>query len=430
MRGLEVGSNTARMQTAIPIRIVRNRLTGILAATLSLASVAGGVAWAADTPSQLTTALTAGKPYAALRYRFERVDEEPLAEEAHASTLRLRFGYETAVWHGLNALIEVDQLAAVGTEAFDSTRNGRTNRPIVADPPATDLNQATLRWRHGSDEWLVGRQRLALDNYRFVGNVGWRQNEQTFDALTWRSKRVPRTALTLGYIDNVNRVFGPDAGAPPADLRARGVIAHAAIDAKALGVATPFVHLFDFRNAPALSHRNVGIHWFGQRKWNQWSANWSASFVLQSDYADNPTSYDANYWQLEAGLGRGPLTIKVGQETLEGDATRSERRFQTPLATLHAFQGWADKFLTTPPQGIEDRYAMLALKWRGAEAQLVWHDFGAEAVSRNYGSEWDASLGRRFGVRTDVLLKAARYEAGGFARDTTKVWLQVAAEFK
>jgi hypothetical protein len=247
MRGLEVGSNTARMLTAIPIRIVRNRLTGILAATLSLASVAGGVAWAADTPSLLTTALTPGKPYAALRYRFERVDEEPLAEEAHASTLRLRFGYETAVWHGLNALIEVDHLAAVGTEAFDSTRNGRTNRPIVADPPATDLNQATLRWRHGSDEWLVGRQRLALDNYRFVGNVGWRQNEQTFDALTWRSKRLPRTALTLGYIDNVNRVFGPDAGAPPADLRTRGALAHAAIDAKAFGVVTPLATLHAFQ---------------------------------------------------------------------------------------------------------------------------------------------------------------------------------------
>jgi hypothetical protein len=430
MRGLGRGRHTARMQTVIPIRIVRKRLAGTLTASLLLASVLGGKALAADMPPNLTTVLTGGKPYAALRYRFEQVDEDPFARQAHASSLRLRFGYETVAWRGASALIEVDHLAAIGAEAFDSTRNARTNRPIVADPPATDLNQAALRWRIGPDEWLVGRQRLTLDNHRFFGNVGWRQNEQTFDALTWRSKRVPRTALTLGYIDNVNRVFGPDAGAPPADLRTRGALAHAAIDAKALGVVTPFVHLLDFRNAPALSHRNAGLHWVGQRKWKRWSANWSASFAAQSDYADNPTRYSANYWQLEAGVARGPLAIKLGQETLEGDATRAERRFQTPLATLHAFQGWADKFLTTPPQGIEDRYATLTFKWRGAEAQLTWHDFGAEAVSRNYGSEWDASVGRRFGARTDVLLKAARYEADGFARDTTKLWLQVAAEFK
>jgi hypothetical protein len=193
---------------------------------------------------------------------------------------------------------------------------------------------------------------------------------------------------------------------------------------------TPFVHLLDIRNAPALAHRNIGILWVGARKFGAWTASGSLSFARQEDYGNNPTDYDANYWQIEAGVTREPVTIKIGQETLSGDATRPERRFQTPLATLHAFQGWADKFLATPAQGIEDRYASVGLKWRGIDAQLVWHDFGAEAVSRDYGTEWDASVGRRFGARTDVLLKAARFDSDGFARDTTKLWLQVAAEFK
>jgi hypothetical protein len=41
-----------------------------------------------------------------------------------------------------------------------------------------------------------------------VGNVGWQQNEQTFDALSIVTQALPQTQGTYVYLTNVNRVFG------------------------------------------------------------------------------------------------------------------------------------------------------------------------------------------------------------------------------
>ena len=46
--------------------------------------------------------------------------------------------------------------------------------------------------------------------------------------------------------------------------------------------------------------------------------------------------------------------IGGGYEVLGADDGAALTSFQTPLATLHKFQGWADKFLTTPPNGIRE----------------------------------------------------------------------------
>jgi len=387
------------------------------------------VAGAAPTESALAAAITGGKPAVELRYRAEHVDEDSFADDALASTLRIRLSYETAKWRDLSALVEVDNVASIGSETYNSTRNGHTTRPVVADPTAIDLNQAALRYAHAKDSIVLGRQRLVLDNQRFVGNVGWRQNEQTYDGLTINTGRLPRTAFTYSYIANVNRVFGPDAGTPPADLRTHAHVVHASRDLEAWGKLAVFGYLLDVDNAAALSQRTFGALWTGKRSFGKSALSWSLAYSGQGDYANNPVDYSAHYTQIELAGTRGPITLRLGQEILTGDAARPGRSFQTPLATLHAFQGWADKFLTTPPQGIEDRYAALMGKWGAINAQLAWHDFQAEAVARDYGTEWDVSIGRRFGERIDVLLKGARYSADSFSTDTTKIWLQVSADF-
>ena len=53
---------------------------------------------------------------------------------------------------------------------------------MVPDPRGTELNrfQITNTSLPGTRTTL-GRQRIVLDDSRFVGNVGFRQNEQTFD---------------------------------------------------------------------------------------------------------------------------------------------------------------------------------------------------------------------------------------------------------
>jgi hypothetical protein len=389
---------------------------------------AGATVHAAD--SDLATALTGGKLQLSLRARIEDVDDQALARNATATTFRARLGYETRAWNHFSALFEVDHLGVLGPETFNSTRNGRTDRPTIADPPATDLNQAALKVSLSRDELVIGRQRLNLDNQRFIGGSAWRQNEQTFDALTWRSRQIPSTLLTLSYIDNVNRVYGPDPGSPPPDLRSHSFLAHAALDLKSAGKLSLFGHWFDLYSAPANSHQNLGLLWTGSRALgNQWTLPWSASYVRQQDYAGNPVHYSARYYQLELGAARPSWGLRAGIEALGGDAALPERRFQTPLATLHAYQGWADKFLATPPQGVRDFYLAANARLNGVEAQLAWHDFRADAVSRSYGSEWDASVSRKFGAHCELLLKLARYDASGFAADTRKLWLQLLTSF-
>ena len=160
-----------------------------------------------------------------------------------------------------------------------------------------------------------------------------------------------------------------------------------------------------------------------------WKLPFAFSYATQDDYKSNPVNYSADYWQAEAGISYGPHTIKVGREVLEGHATRAGAAFRTPLATLHAFQGWVDKFLTTPPQGVEDTYVGFMTKVGPANCQVFWHDYQAEAVNRDYGTEWNASVGFIFAKRYELLFKAGRYNADGFGTDATKVWVMATATF-
>ena len=55
-------------------------------------------------------------------------------------------------------------------------------------------------------------------------------------------------------------------------------------------------------------------------------------------------------------LAFGPVKILLNVKSEGADKGAPFTSFQTLLATLHKFQGWADKFLTTPPNGIRDLY--------------------------------------------------------------------------
>jgi hypothetical protein len=150
-------------------------------------------------------------------------------------------------------------------------------------------------------------------------------------------------------------------------------------------------------------------------------------YARQRGYASNPRSFSHDYLSIEAGVKREQLEAKLGLEVLEGNGRTA---LQTPLATLHAFNGWADQFLITPVNGLEDRYASITgeLPWRGL-APLKWtlvaHDFYPNRPGARYGQEWDASLATSLGKGWTALLKVADYQADAFGRDTRKLWLQV-----
>lgn len=363
------------------------------------------------------------------RLRQEAVDDDSYPRSADAGTLRSRLALNSASFHGLRGLVEVDDVRAYATN-YQSTTRGPADRPVVADPTGTDLNVAALEWTRGKTRLVAGRQRINLDQQRFVGGSGWRQNEQTFDGAfaSWQ----PRASLELSaaYLTQVNRVFGPSNGTQQARWHGDVAVLQGQWKSALAGTWTPFFLAMRFDNAAAVSNRTLGLVWRQQVPLaGGWSLPLAAAWATQSDAGRNPTDYTTHYSLVEAGLGKGAFSAKLGREVLGGHATLPGRRFQTPLATLHAFQGWVDKFLTTPPQGVEDTYASVQWKTPRATAQLVWHDFRAAAVNRPYGEEWDASVSLPFATRYEVLLKGGRYRSTGYGTSATKLWAQFSAKF-
>ncbi len=375
----------------------------------------------------LTGQAVAGDWSADLRYRHEYVDDEAFGQEAHADTLRLRLGWSGELRRGFSAGAELEGVAELG-DHFNSGANGRTAYPVVPDARALEINRAWLGWRGERLAATLGRQRLLLDNQRFVGNVGWRQNEQTFDAL--RLEYAPADAFRLRYAwaGRVHRVAGDEARDPLA--RERELDAHFlnAAWTGAAGTLVGYGYWLDDRDLASASSRTLGLRWSGQRGLGPGTFGWTLESARQHEHADNPRDFSLGYLLVEPSWKQAGLTWKLGLERLEGDGVVG---FQTPLATLHAFNGWADKFGTTPANGLEDRYASVSGPLAGGRLgwTVAWHDFSADRGGADYGREWDASLSFPLPGDLKGLLKLADYRSDGFARDTRKLWLQLEWKF-
>ena len=380
----------------------------------------------------LTDALTEGQVVIDARYRYEHVDQQGFSEEARASTGRLRLGYGTEAWHHVAAFVEFEALRSIGGQTYNSTQHGNTQYPTVADPEDEEVNQAFLSYAAPRKTLIkLGRQRIKLANDRFVGNVGWRQLEQTFDALSVTSRPTERIAIFAGYLNNANRIFGEHNPVPTsADLDLDTYLAQVELDTEP-GTFTAYAHFLELEDTPAASHHNLGLRFAGRRALSERvTAVYAAEYAAQRGYEDAPSTVDADYALLEAGVEPGPWALKVGWEHLGGDGTYG---FQTPLATLHTFQGWADRFAGgTPAAGIEDLYLSAARRIGGYALTAVYHDFAADSGGFDYGSEIDALATKTFG-KVDFTLKFADYVADvappaplpPFALDTRIVWFMM-----
>ena len=381
-----------------------------------------------------TEAITEGDATLSFRYRFEFVDQDPVANDAKASTLRSRLTYKTASWSDFSAVLEMDNIANIGPDDYNSSRNGKTTYPVVADPTGTSVNEAYIQFAGMKNTVLkYGRQRINLDGQRFVGGVGWRQNEQTFSGLRAVNKSVSDLELNYIYIADVSRIFGPDDGAPGTPARSfdsNSHLVHAVYSGLQAGRLSAYGYFLDLESAPASSSRTFGLRFAGASDLSgETRLKYTLEFARQSDYKDNPNNYSENYFLGELGVAFDRYSIMLGYESLGGQDGDPTMSFQTPLATLHKFQGWADKFLSNPAGGTTDIYLSFGARLGDYKAALVYHQFDQEDGSLDYGDEWDFSISRKFAGGYGALLKFASYSADSLASDTTKIWLMFTASY-
>ncbi len=393
------------------------------------------LAWPAAGADANDRTLAGGKLGFDLRYRHENVEQDGKPLAADANTLRMRINWASGEIGGFSGFLELDHNEALGGQDYDDTRNGRTEHPVIADPEGTDLNQAWVQHEvAGKTLVRLGRQRINLDNQRFVGSSDWRQNEQTFDALRIETKVIRGVIAGYSFVDQVNRVNGPDSGTPPATLEGASHLLNLKLTSLPAGELVAYGYFLDFDDAPQLSSQTLGARYELKHEVAKgWNLKGALELARQEDAGGNPARIDANYALMDLHLLTASLDLFVGREMLSGergDFTSTENpAFQTPLATLHKWQGWADKFLTTPPAGIEDIYLGLGVKLAGWNALAVWHDFSAEATDQRYGDELNVFVARKFAKRYEVLVKYADYDADEGFTDTRKFWVQLSASF-
>ncbi|MCP5411416.1 MAG: hypothetical protein H6924_04670 [Alphaproteobacteria bacterium] len=425
-----------------------------LASTVTLCPLAPALA-----ASGIVNAIAAGRPVIDLRGRFESAADASKTVDANALTLRARLGYETDSWNGLSLQADFDQVWS--NDAYNSTRNGKTDYPVVADPSITGLNR--LQLTYASDfgtRFVLGRQRLLIGNQRFVGNSGWRQHEQTFDAVSAVNTSVSSLKLTYAWLYRINRIFGPDLPSPSTSTAAAaGQASYLKSDSHILdGVYTGvprlrvegYAFLLDLRApgyatlpAQVTAASRLSTRTYGGRADYSFAptdgvtGKVTGEFAHQDNYAGNPLSFGLNYW-----LGEGSATWKgvtglAGYEILEGNGAIG---FATPLATLHAFNGWADMFLTTPANGLKNFYLRASYNvpadFIGAKTLVInatWHDFKTDNLNTGIGTEWDTSAELTVDSNLSFLLKYADYNGAGAAVrgfvDKSVFWLQTAYKY-
>ena len=397
--------------------------------TMSLLSLAMAEAHATDV---FTDAIKAGKATFQVRPRVEFVDDDgaATADPAKAFIVRSVLGYKLAPIAGITAYAEAEDIRALGDDYHVPVVQPKAKYAAVIDPENTAINQA---WLSGYG-FKVGKQKVVYNNARFIGDVAFRQDDQTFTAISYeKAKLLAWLDVQASYANKVAMINGQDGeiSLPIVNLKARTPLGAnvtlfwAGLEGKeAAGLTVPGAGLL--ANVGQDKSREYRVLKVDGKKGK---FLYDLSYGKQLAYADGTevNAPDADYRDIQLGYDFGPVLVRLQQETLE-------QGFQTPLATLHAFNGWADRFLVTPAGGLVDTNIKFSGKAAGLGFTLAVHQFDAESGGKTFGREIDASVSKAFSPQWSAMVKVAQYDGSGEdasanTKDVVKAWAQVDYKF-
>ena len=352
-------------------------------------------------------------------------------DTANAVTTRLRLGLLSPVFHGLQGYAEYQGVYAMDSD-YNSTLNGKTGYSTVADPYESELDQLWISYAGIPDTVIKGgRQVILFDDQRFIGNVGWRQLQQTFDSvlITHNNQQLFGLTVNAGYIGRVKTITTTTESVTAPILNVNYKLGD-------YGNMVGYGYWLDYTDPGANAVYYKSSQTYGLRLTNylkqgdsfklndnyglQYTAEWS----IQSNYQSNPNNYTVNRWNLMGGFTAYMFTFQGAMEQLDG--VGKNKAFQTPLGTNFAFQGWADQFLVTPDNGIRDVFGTVTTSLDRGEVALtgVYHDFFDDTGNIHYGQEWDFLASKKFGKHYTLLARYAYYNADQYSTDTQKIWVQ------
>ena len=487
--------------------IKRNLLS--LHVCLALAAFAGhafaeeAAAPAAEEEYTFMSSVKEGKNLTSFRLRYENVSQDGLQpptivgatanptatqdlKDANALTLRSLIGWQTAPFHNFSFSAQLIDVSKLNDHFNDSTNgaliNSVSNQPDkvqyakVIDPDYTGVNQLYVDWTGiKNTKFRLGRQQINLDNVRFIGDIGFRQVMQVFDGVSVLNKSIPDTEVFLGHMESVRQITTV--------LRTKGALEMANIRYR----ISPTEYLIGYSYLSSFEDLGLGRAWFGNagvagtptaltagaalgkngaanQKADQGNktfglrldgihlftpnlrALYTAEYAKQTDYSGGDSRIDADYYKIGGGVGIDNFNVRIDQE-LRG-SNDSKYAFQTPFGTNHLFQGWADKFLATPLEGIQDTFVTATYRYDDFVFFADYHvlksdnDFNkvGGGTGDQYGTEWNVAATYNYSKNIMAKLEYAQFKeddhyallpatldnvAGnrGRIRNTDKLWL-------
>lgn len=414
-------------------------------------------------PQTFLDAIQQGKSLNSIRTRYEFVDQTafqtnvvdalPL-KNSYAFTTRTLLGWQTASFNNLSFAAQISDVH----EFNDQFNDRRDNLPEhsngsgassaykrqfsnIVDPGYTDINQLFVDWTGiANTKARVGRQVVNLDNVRFVGDIAFRQNTQVFDGLSvlntslrateifaahFDRVRQVNTKLRSGNIDIINAKYRIT---PTISLSGYGYFIDVANlsqnngNPSAIGIAAqggnglgPNNDIVTNADTDA-SSKTIGLRFDGtQALTKHWKVLFTTEYAKQDDYRGGNGLIDAHYFKVGGGAAYNNWSIRLDYEKLASND--SQYAFQTPLGTNHLFQGWADHFLATPRQGIDDVFITAAGNVDKCKLYAEYHVLSADKkfqtldgrLGSEYGTEFDASIMYPFNAAFWAKLEYAKF---------------------
>ena len=417
-----------------------------------------------------------GKNLTSFRLRYEKVSQDgnapttPAApfKDANALTLRSLIGWQTAPYQNFSFGAQLIDVSKLNDNFSDSTSgtliNAASNQPDklqyakVVDPDYTGVNQLFVDWTGiKNTKFRLGRQNINLDNVRFIGDIGFRQVMQVLDGASVLNKSTPDTEVYLAHFEAVRQIN--------TKLRTKGALEVANIRYRITG--TEF--LVGYGYLSSFEDLGSGNAWFGAGSLNNpgklnvnadqgnktfglrldgihafnpnFRALYTAEYAKQTDYSGGDSRIDADYYKIGGGLGFENFNIRVDQELL--GSNDNKYAFQTPFGTNHLFQGWVDKFLATPKEGIRDTFVTATYRYDDFTFFADYHVFNSDkdffkvtgGKGDKYGTEWNVAATYNYSKNIMAKIEYGKYSESdqyqptatvtqaNRIRDTDKLWL-------
>ena len=402
---------------------MKNNILGALSMT-AVAALAGH-APSAMAEDVFIESLTNGEVYGDIRLRYEWVEQDNDLKDGNAFTNRTRLGFITGEISGFSGILEFeDSRVVAGVDSYNNLLGSKPDYSVIPDPQTTELDQGLIQYKSDAGDAKFGRQVITLDNQRFIGDVAWRQDRQTFDAVLLEASPGDGINLMYAYLTQRNFVLAEEF-----DQKSKDHLVNLSYDSS-FGKITGYGYLLDSK-VTNNTFDTYGLRFNGSTDAGDVALVYTAEYATQTFKSDAiTTNFDADYMFFEGGIVVQGITAKLGYEVLGSDG--GAYGFQTPLATGHKFNGWADIFLLTPVVGLEDLIVTVDAEVGDGKIMLVYHDFSADesnALVDDLGSEIDLLYATKIADNYEVGIKYAAYSAGDTNVDTDRFWLWTSVAF-